>query len=340
MTEQPPIAPDEPAPAPVTSPAPPGTKPPMRRNRIPWIAGSVAALVLLGAGAAVAYSVLKEDPGIAACKAIRDQQGEGGGDNDDMTEPEYRETRKLFADSDHEDIRNHGTRLVDLVWQMQQLPEGDEVGGFAYIGQLAEHATGLQSACADQGIMFNLLDGAEAGGDPIAGAGETVEPGASSPGPIRTEGSAATEEGRSFAWPDGVSVRLDKVETVDRDLGESVPKSRSLVRVFLTFRNTTTTPVPVDEYASFMTVLYGPNHTESDEEVGFGSDDPAKQLFNQDTPTRIAAGGELKLWRTWSVPTKELGQLAVKVEPPQVPGSMGIPAPYTFVDVEKMLITK
>ncbi|HEX5541645.1 MAG TPA: hypothetical protein VFX60_08775 [Micromonospora sp.] len=40
---------------------------------------------------------------------------------------------------------------ADLIWQMTQIPEGEEAGARVFIGQLTEHITGLQTACADPG---------------------------------------------------------------------------------------------------------------------------------------------------------------------------------------------
>ena len=188
MTDQsssPPTEPADPTPPPQghgNSSATATPEPGKKRNKIPWIAGGAAVgILLLASGGVLAYNGFKEDPGIAACQAIRDQQGSSSSTDSDMTEAEYRETRDLFADSEHEDIREHGTKLVDVLWQVQQLPEGDEMGGIAFIGQLTEHATGLQSACADQGVVFNLLGGAtnpdphEVGIDPSAESALTMQ---------------------------------------------------------------------------------------------------------------------------------------------------------------------
>lgn len=73
-----------------------------------------------------------------------------------MTEAEYREARELFEDSRHEKIREHGTALMDLAWQISQMPEDQEMGALAFIGPMGTHISGLQTACADQGIIVNL----------------------------------------------------------------------------------------------------------------------------------------------------------------------------------------
>ncbi|MGW0150825.1 hypothetical protein ACWDVU_35185, partial [Streptomyces sp. NPDC003333] len=59
-------------------------------------------------------------------------------------------------DSRHEKLREHGTALVDIVWQVSNLPEGEEMGALAFIGPMGTHVAGLQTACADQGVIVNL----------------------------------------------------------------------------------------------------------------------------------------------------------------------------------------
>ncbi|MFC0505165.1 hypothetical protein [Micromonospora costi] len=137
--------------------------PPAQPNRKPVIVAAVAtaAVLLLGvAGYAVWDGYIKEDSGVAACKAMRDGEKIVGDDtsagDDKMTEAEYREVRELFEDSRHEDIREHGTGLIDILWQVSNLPEGQEMGALAFIGPMGTHVSGLQTACADQGVIVNL----------------------------------------------------------------------------------------------------------------------------------------------------------------------------------------
>ncbi|MGY0002812.1 hypothetical protein [Micromonospora sp. I033] len=139
------------------------TAAPTRRSRKPLIVAlgaALAVLLLATAGLAVYEGFIKEDSGVAACKAMRDgtsavADDKSGGD-DKMTEAEYREVRELFEDSRHEKLREHGTALVDIVWQVSNLPEGQEMGALAFIGPMGTHVAGLQTACADQGVIVNL----------------------------------------------------------------------------------------------------------------------------------------------------------------------------------------
>jgi hypothetical protein len=143
------------------------------------------AVLFLGSAGWFAYQrgVLLKDSGVTACEAMRDGDRTLSGaarETAPITEAEYRELRAVFEDSRHADLRDHGTRLVDLIWQMSQLPTGE--GGpemLAYLGPLTTHLTGLQSACADQGVIVNLNAGASAG--PSAGprptCAEVFDPG-------------------------------------------------------------------------------------------------------------------------------------------------------------------
>jgi hypothetical protein len=74
----------------------------------------------------------------------------------ELTEGEYRAARARFNDSKYDDIREHGNGLVDLVWQIQRIPDDQAAGDL--IDRVAGHASGLQAACADHGIVVNLMD--------------------------------------------------------------------------------------------------------------------------------------------------------------------------------------
>lgn len=151
---------------PNSNPLPPATPPARKTSRKPLIAGAATlavALLLFGAYA-VWDRFVREDPGVAACKAIRDndnsitgkQEGDQAGDKPKMTEQEYRQARDLFADSRNPKIREHGTALMDLAWQIDQLPKEEEFGALAFLGPLTTHAAGLQTACADEGIFIKM----------------------------------------------------------------------------------------------------------------------------------------------------------------------------------------
>jgi hypothetical protein len=134
--------------------------PPHKASRKPLIVAvlaTVGVFVVGGVGYGVWDGFIREDTGVAACKAIRDgKQMDGspkGSSDDKMTEAEYREMREIFEDSRHDKLREHGTGLVDVVWQAQGLGDG---AGLALIGPMGAHMSGLQSACADQGVIVDL----------------------------------------------------------------------------------------------------------------------------------------------------------------------------------------
>lgn len=148
-------------PAAHTPPAPPA--PPAGRSRKPIIvavAAAVAVLLLTTGGLAVYEGFIKEDSGVAACKAMRDGKKMDGtaktSGDDKLTEKEYRAARKVFEDSRYADIREHGVGLIDIAWQVQQLGDGQEMGALAFIGPMGTHVSGLQTACANQGVIVNL----------------------------------------------------------------------------------------------------------------------------------------------------------------------------------------
>lgn len=141
---------------------PPPSPAPERRATWPYALLAVA-IVVLGVGVWSLYDrgIIFKDSGVQACEALRDgnklftgaQQTE-----EKLTEAQYRELRAVFEDSRHDDIRDHGTKLMDVVWQVSQISQGGEPGMevLAYLGPLTTHMTGLQSACADQGVVVNL----------------------------------------------------------------------------------------------------------------------------------------------------------------------------------------
>ena len=131
-------------------------------NRSIFLAGLGAAVLVLLAGLGwVLYDgFVRADPGIAACESIRDGRPVNGDvDNDqEVSEAEYRAARAQFEQSDHERIREHGTQLMDVVWNLSRIPDSQTASAIGYVGPLTTHAQGLQSACADQGVIFNLTD--------------------------------------------------------------------------------------------------------------------------------------------------------------------------------------
>ncbi|GIE90235.1 hypothetical protein Are01nite_67150 [Actinoplanes regularis] len=135
--------------------------PPPRRPLWPWLALVAAlSLILLAGGGWLVYDRLLregEDSGVAACRALAsEEKGSSGTSDDELTRDEYIAMRKVFADSRYPDLREHGTKLMDVLWQVSQLGADNEVAALAYLQPLTEHVSGLQSACADHGVILDL----------------------------------------------------------------------------------------------------------------------------------------------------------------------------------------
>jgi hypothetical protein len=172
----------------------------------------------------------------------------------------------------------------------------------------------------------NLPGGNEPGGNDPGGniPGNVPADPAQSAGPVTSAGS--------YAWPDGVTVYLDGVQLVDRNLGVRVPASTSLVKVAFTYRNTSPRPIDVESVSWWVSMLYGPSLARADT-----AQDNANNLSNTDQPTRIEAAGTVQLWQTYEVPNDGLSALAIRATAPEVAGSTGTRRSYTFTGVEKVL---
>lgn len=141
-------------------PEPSVPPPPVHKARWPWLVLVVAVLFLASAGWFAYNRVIKKDSGIAACEAMAgDRQivdGAKVGAGQKLTEAQYRQVRKVFEDSRYDDIKDHGTKLIDVVWQVSQLGDKPGMEVLAFVGPLTTELSGLQSACADQGIIIKM----------------------------------------------------------------------------------------------------------------------------------------------------------------------------------------
>ncbi|MEU7905382.1 hypothetical protein [Actinoplanes sp. NPDC049118] len=149
-----PVVPEtEPNPTLATEPTPPAP----RRGRWIWIAGAATAVLVSAGGWLVYDRTIKEDPGVAACNAMRDHaDAVKAGAAAPMNQAEYTQARAQFEESRHGDLREHGTALIDLVRQIQKLGKNPGAGAAAYVGPLTTHTAGLQTACAAQGVNLDL----------------------------------------------------------------------------------------------------------------------------------------------------------------------------------------
>lgn len=119
----------------------------------------VAAVLLSSAAGWVVYDRwIKTDPGIAACERMASGKPPVDvGDTPGAAEDKYRQIRGTFQESRHEDIRAAGTRMVDVVWQAQQVGGADSVAAsVAFGGQASEAWLAISAACANHGIVVRL----------------------------------------------------------------------------------------------------------------------------------------------------------------------------------------
>lgn len=138
---------------------PPPKKPPLRVHPLAYLAVIIVGAAV-GAGAFFGYRDFAPagwpgiaiDSGVAACEDLRNGKAESNGSKT-FTEQQYREIRDKFAGSDDVDLREQGTRLMDLVWQVSQLDDV-QTQAWPYLPQLMERTAGVRSACADHGIIL------------------------------------------------------------------------------------------------------------------------------------------------------------------------------------------
>ena len=125
------------------------------------IALGVVLILAAGAGAWVLYDrgLILKDSGVVACESMRQRADlvKASADREALSEQQYRAWREAFAGSRFGNIRERGTRLMDLVWQVTQISEDEsDTVVLMYASQLLEQTSGLQSACADQGVIIDL----------------------------------------------------------------------------------------------------------------------------------------------------------------------------------------
>jgi hypothetical protein len=138
----------------VVSEDPTPTGPQEQNSKVPWILAGVTCLAMLGGAGAFVRGQLSGDSGVAVCEEIRDGALSAQLSlNGDLTDAQYQEIRTQFEDSRNAGIREHGRTLIETVRGAQHT---DPSGLPALMSTLMEHATGLQSACASEGVMFDL----------------------------------------------------------------------------------------------------------------------------------------------------------------------------------------
>ncbi len=121
---------------------------------------ALAAIILAAAASLVGYKLISdrlvEDPGVKVCKQVREnlQLPDDERDTDPITEQEYQQIRDLLQDTRHDKIRTHGTKLLDLTWQLQQFGPEPGLEALPLVQPFWDAYTGFSGACADQGVIL------------------------------------------------------------------------------------------------------------------------------------------------------------------------------------------
>jgi hypothetical protein len=114
-------------------------------------ASMVVAAVVILVGLFAVFS--EQDSGVAACRAIAEGKAADGSKataGAKMTKIDYQEVRKIFADSGVPEIRDNGTRFIDLSWQS---PDTE----LLISSDMTRAYTGLAGACAAHGYVIPAL---------------------------------------------------------------------------------------------------------------------------------------------------------------------------------------
>lgn len=142
-------------------------EPAHRQPKWPYLV-LAAALLFLAGGLWSVYDrgLIFKDSGIEACEAFRDGKKVDGASLDTkvdgkMTEAQYLQLREVFQDSRHDDVRLAGTKLMDVMWQVMQVGPNPGIEALPLVGQVTTAATDMQGACANHGIVINILKDAK-----------------------------------------------------------------------------------------------------------------------------------------------------------------------------------
>jgi hypothetical protein len=146
-------------------------QPPVKRGNRGVLLTVVAGLVVLAVVGAVLtvvfgppslvkrYTPIGKDTGVAACEALRDKTVVSGAKAGGSEADGWARARKLFSDSRYPDLRDSGTKLVDLMAQYDGLSSnGNETGAVLFMGSQIITAYGsLSGACSAHGVNLPAL---------------------------------------------------------------------------------------------------------------------------------------------------------------------------------------
>jgi hypothetical protein len=140
-------------------------------------------------------------------------------------------------------------------------------------------------------------------------------------------------------YPDGVVVRLVKMQRLPANLsghitGEGevtpLPSDQALIRATLSVKNGSPQPLTEFDTHAHMTLLYGENRYEAEQDSGY-VDAPPPEL-NPELPTRVAAGSTVEFSQSFDVPAADVKALAVLAQI-----NSGVYTDYTFTDAQTLL---
>lgn len=101
-----------------------------------------------------------KDSGIKGCEQIAAKKNPVKGDNSTsskMTATEYKSIRDIFNNSRYDDLRQAGTKFIDLLWQISNMPEDAGFAALGLIGPLYADYGALSGACANRGVVIPPL---------------------------------------------------------------------------------------------------------------------------------------------------------------------------------------
>jgi hypothetical protein len=117
------------------------------------VVGAVLTVVLGPPSLVKRYTPIGKDTGVAACEALRDKT---------VVSDSWAHSRKLFADSRYADLRDSGTKFVDLAAQYEGLTsdgsDSSKMGAGLFMGSQIITAYGsLSGACSAHGVNLPAL---------------------------------------------------------------------------------------------------------------------------------------------------------------------------------------
>ncbi len=142
------------------------------------------------------------------------------------------------------------------------------------------------------------------------------------------EGSVLTADGMFVRYPDGVVVTFASVEKLASNLAETKP-GQTLVKVSFTIRNEGNASVPLDGNYRSLTLLYGEDRYQADQNPGYTE---SADVLTSKIPEQISPGSIVPLFYTFDVPSSGMAAIAVRLDL-----RPGVYTTYVFTDVEKRL---